>query len=169
MKAVIGLSGSEDSGKTTTLVLLAKKLASDGKTPTVIKNIEDAIDSYANPDIEIVIPYRGMNIYLASRADNLEGIECDIAFFEQKDEGWDDIWILTENSISRLDKKFLKKYPPDICVAACRSRGITCSKLREFTLRAKPHYPIELIVRKNNITEDPNLIAEYLKTIISNL
>lgn len=95
-KQIIGLYGTQDRGKTSTLKLLISLLQPD--SPTTVP--EDS------KDISIVIPYRGKRIAITTGGDRDKVVKKNIEFFEENN---CDI-LITATKTSGKTREILESY-----------------------------------------------------------
>lgn len=136
--ALFVLFGTSNQGKTSTLYELLRLLGSKSKAvnravSTFVKGMERTDPNtmrlyYA--DTRVVIPYEKYHIAIATFGDNISACEDNIFFFRQEDKSkpfyfFDGKTFVSSNepSLSKEQKKILKKVKPTIFLSACRTEG----------------------------------------------
>ena len=126
-KRLVVLVGKPNRGKTTTLFEVARQLAKDWQPECQQCCVDAAFNTFINPDetrsdIRIVLPTdNGEYVYLSSHGDDLRNIENNLKFFTNSLDHSLHLYLAHEKGLRRIDwKKGLIKYPPTVCVTACR-------------------------------------------------
>ena len=125
------LYGQHDTGKSTALAWLAFSLAYDGLTES---EIYDKFESErqqriarrrtktdAFPDMRVIVPYKGIFVYIALYGDSKEHIVKNVDFFEGS-LGIGTISIFDKGELRNLkseERDYHNLFPPAICVSAC--------------------------------------------------
>ena len=129
MKKLIALVGDADCGKTFTLVEVARQLAEKGKFQTDIIGLGGSFKSRIKPDgnpsdIRIVIPnINGEYIYIATAGDTKEDLVKNFEFFDALQVSPLRRYFFVEKDYLRqISWTELRKYPPTVCITACRPK-----------------------------------------------
>ncbi len=130
LKGLFYLVGQHDAGKSTALAWLAFSLAYDGLTEDEVfekferfrlqrvaarKNHQDAF-----PDMRVIVPYKGIYVYITLYGDEEEPIALNVEFFEGRLHN-STIYIFCEGKLRRLkpnEREYHTLYPPSVCISA---------------------------------------------------
>ena len=167
------LYGQHDTGKSTALAWLVFSLAYDELTESEIydkfeserqqraacrKNRTDAF-----PDMRVIVPYKGIYVYLALYGDSKEQIENNVKFFEGS-LGIGTISIFDRGELRNLkseERNYHNLFPPTICVSACFWGAKQEEPLRRFMDEKHRHNSIATWVQ---IPKDLKTDSEEFKT-----
>lgn len=142
LKGLFFLYGQHDTGKSTALAFLAYLLALDGQPEEEIlkqfeanrkeKVMKRIHKKDAHPDMRVIVPYKGIYVYIALYGDSKDDIEKNVFFFEGS---LRTISIFDKGSIRPLKKtesEYYALYPPAVCVSACFESNNAEAPLKYF-------------------------------------
>lgn len=141
LQHVIGISGTKNVGKSTSVLAIAEQLLCYGVSSNVQQNIHNAFAQWLTPkgnvkDIRLIVKYCGAYLYIASRGDDHKAIQDNIDFFRGNAVLKNvDIYeySYSKGNFSKIsNKNYLQTYPPHICISACRTNGTTMYPLDAF-------------------------------------